>query len=171
MMEVVLLNPDNSEHMAFMFDLATACKEDFLDDFASDEIILLHQYADCIKRGSTTAFIAKKDGENAGIIWVDVNPKKIGYLHIGLLPEFRQGFNALTLIRDFLGFCFNTLRLRKIEASIPTKNIVIEKLYRRLGFTKEGIKKEATVVNGRSENHLLLAMTQKRFQEDQNGIR
>jgi RimJ/RimL family protein N-acetyltransferase len=169
-MEVVLLNPSNSEHMAFMFDLATACKEDFLDDFNQDEILLLHQYADCIKSGQTTAFIAKADGKNAGIIWVDVTPTKIGYLHVGLLPEFRKGFNALGLIRDFMTFCFNTLELRKLEASIPTKNITIEKLLRRLGFTKEGVQMEATVVNGESENHVLLAMTKKRYQEDNNGI-
>lgn len=169
MRTVERLNIDNPRHAGFMYDLGMACKDQFLDDYDNDIIALIDEYDKRIKSGETIAFLASVDGEEAGIIWVEIDRYNIGYVHIGLMPKFRGGPTAYNITKLFITFCFKSLKVRSLESHIPTFNRVTEKLLRRLGFVKYGLKPEATLVNGVPEKHVLLALTRNKYEELNNG--
>ena len=163
------LDIDNPEHATFMYDLAVACQDDFLNDADTDIIILMHEYNQAIKDGNTVAFLCQENGENAGIIWADIDRHAVGYMHAGLMPQYRQGFTALHFARLFVDFCFRQLELNSLEAQLPTHNRVAEVLMRRIGFRKYGLRPFAMKVNGRPEKHVLFAMTKDNWEALKNG--
>jgi len=159
------------EHAEFMFDLAMACKEDMFDDYDTDIIQIIDDYKRALDRGIAKMFLCRVEGEKAGIVWVDLDTKGIGYLHAGLLPEFRTGFTALYFFRRFIEYCFETLNLRSLEMGIPTRNRKAEAIVRRIGFKKYGIKPAATTVNGQPIPLVLLAFTRDQYKGRKNGIK
>jgi len=152
-----------------MFDLGMACKDDLLDDYDNDIILIIEEYQRATEKGIAKMFLCKQDGENAGIVWVDLDTKGIGYLHAGLMPKFRKGFTALYFIRLFVQYCFETLKLRSVEAHFPTTNKRAETLVRRIGFRKYGLKPHGTTINGKPISHVLLALTQFQYKGLKNG--
>ena len=164
MRNVVKLDIDNPEHAHFMHDLAVECKDEFISDYDPELPAIMNAYNRAIHAGDTVAFLCKVNGQNAGIIWVDIDRYKIGYLHAGLMPEFRKGWNALAFLREFVGFCFSTLRLESVEAHLPKYNKPAEKLVRRLGFEKYGLRPYSQRVNGQSQSHVLLALTRQSYE-------
>ncbi len=171
MRTVELLDLSVKDHREFMYDLGMTCKDDFLDDYDNDIILLMNHYGKEIEGGGTKAFLCLDDGQKAGIIWVDIDTKGIGYIHAALMPEYRKGFNALHFLRQFVAFCFEHTDLRKIEAHLPTRNRRAEKLIIRIGFTKEGLRKAATMKNGKPENHVLLAITRDQYEGRLRNVR
>ena len=163
------LNLNNPEHSTFFYKLAMACKDEFFDDFHTDVIQQLAYYNRQISSGATVAFLISDNTEHIGIVWVDISSDKIGYLHAGLLPEHRKGFTAYKCLRLFVNFCFKTLDLRSLEAQIPVYNKVAEKLLRRFGFTKYGIRPEAILVSGKPESHVLLWLSRDKHKGLING--
>lgn len=163
------LNIDYPEHAGFMYDLALECKDDFLNDVDTDIIVLINAYNERIHDGSTVAFLCQEDGQNAGIIWVDVDRFGVGYMHAGLMPAFRKGFTALHFARLFVDFCFNSLGLNAVEAQLPTHNRTAEALMRRIGFRKYGLRPFAMMVNGRPERHVLFSMTKETWEGLNDG--
>lgn len=159
------------EHAGFVYDLGLVCKDDLLDDYSNDIILVIADSQCRIANGTTQAFLCRVDGQMAGIVWVDLDPKGIGYIHAGLMPEFRKGFTALHFLRLFIGFCFETLSLRKLEMYLPPRNYRAEKLVRRLGFKKEGFRKEATLIDGKPQHHVVLALTKNKYEGKQDGQR
>ena len=77
---------------------------------------------------------------------------------IGLLianPEERQkGFGAesLSLVCKY---CFKHLGLHQVYANITADNLRSLRLFENIGFTKAGLKKEWTFVNGRFKDEYL----------------
>lgn len=148
-----------------MYDLAVECQDDFLNDHENDIVAMLHEYSEGIKTGDVVAFLISLGGVKAGVIWVEIDRYGVGNLHAGLMPEFRKGFTAYKCLREFVGFCFRKLDLRSLEAHIPTHNKVTEKLLRRFGFRKFGLRPEAILVNGEPEAFVLLYLTRGQFNE------
>ncbi|WP_137789288.1 GNAT family protein [Bacillus sp. E(2018)] len=68
-----------------------------------------------------------------------------------------KGFmtEALPLILDF---AFNELKLHRIEAEVMPRNFASIKLLIKAGFHKEGISKKNVKINGRWEDHQVLAI-------------
>lgn len=169
-MKVELLDIGKPEHAAFMYDLGMACKEDFLNDSQPDMIYIIHEYEQAIKNGSTVAFLCLKDSEKMGIIWVERDIYDVGRIRAGLMPEHRKGFTAIKVLRLFVDYCFETLKLRKLDAEIELyskKNRTsqaAEKILRRFGFRKEGLIKEAYLRDGKPKNTLLLGLTKKQYE-------
>jgi RimJ/RimL family protein N-acetyltransferase len=161
---VVKLDIDNPEHAIFMHDLAVECRDEFISDYDPDIPTLMNAYNRAIHAGDTVAFLCLVDGAKAGIIWVDVDRYRIGYLHAGLMPAFRQGWNALAFLRQFIGFCFDTLGLESLEAHLPKYNKPAEKLVRRLGFEKYGLRPYGLRQGGHPQMHVLLALTKNDYE-------
>lgn len=153
------------DHSKFAYRLAMACHDDFLHDAFNDPIELLHSYRQSIKNGDTVAFLIHVGDEMAGVVYVDIDRRKVGFIHAGLLPQFRKGMTAAKCLRRFINFCFGSLDLNALEGHIPTYNKVAEKLLRRYGFIKYGLRPEALCVNGKPETHVLLYLTKKRYED------
>jgi len=76
----------------------------------------------------------------------------IGYW-IGL-PFARHGYMTAA-VRALIPFCFDTLRLHRLEAAcIPGNNASI-RLLEKTGFTREGYAREYLCINGIWQDHLL----------------
>jgi hypothetical protein len=167
MKTVETLNLLKPEHSMFMHDLAMVCKDDFLNDYDNDIILIINEYERQIKKGQTKAFLVRINGEKAGIIWVEMM-YGVGRLRAGLLPKYRQGVRSYNLLKDFARYCFDSLKLRKLDAELvlpndSKKTSAGERLLRHLGFKKEGLLKEALLRNGEPHNTILLGLTRNQY--------
>jgi [ribosomal protein S5]-alanine N-acetyltransferase len=117
--------------------------------------------------------MAKKDSDyNFGIFKID-NDELIGT--IGLFRIFRgsiqgaivgyslnknhngKGYttDAVKLVVDY---AFTTLKLHRIEAGVMPRNIGSIRVLEKAGFEKEGISKSNVKINGKWEDHQILAI-------------
>ena len=80
------------------------------------------------------------------------------------LPFARQGFMtaALPLVLDF---SFDRLRLHRVEAACLPTNVPSRALLLRTGFTEEGYARRYLLIDGKWQDHLLLAI----LREDWRG--
>ena len=70
---------------------------------------------------------------------------------------------ALSLLISCL---FNQYNINRIEAACLPDNIPSNKLLLRLGFSEEGYATDYLRINGRWEDHLLFAITKKKYDLD-----
>jgi RimJ/RimL family protein N-acetyltransferase len=172
-----ILNP---EHAGFMYDLAMACREDFMNDHDNDILLIMSEYERQLKAGTVVAFLALQDEKPAGIIWVELDRFNTGRLRAGLMPQYRQGYTAMHFFRQFIDFCFEHLDVRKLDAEIVMGEkfrdadgriryrqirtaLAAEKLLRRFGFKKEGQPKEALMIDGKPRDTLLFGFTRNQY--------
>lgn len=162
---------NKQEHGGFIFDLINACRDELLDDFDNDELLLIQDYKTRMQEGTAVGFIVKRHGEYIGAIWVDVYSDKTGKLFAALMPGYRNGKGAFHFLGQFIQFCFNDLNLRKLTATTRfrgKKKCTPERLLRKFGFSKSGIDNEATIVGGLPVDHLVLALTKTKYNEARN---
>jgi hypothetical protein len=153
------LDINNQDHAGFLFDLAMACQDELIDDYDNDIILLVDKMHRAIHKGRIKAFLCKVQGENAGVMWVELCPREIGEIHAALLPKFRNfSGHAMAFLKKFIPFCFETLKLRKLRAMVPTYLNRPERLLRAYGFRKVGLHKAETIRNGRPENVVELCL-------------
>jgi len=169
---VDLSNPVHSE---FVYDLIAACRAEMLDDYcnnipmameAAHQGILNHQVV-----GSLVVIETQAGPRFAGAIWIEIDRNDIAKIHGGLLPEFRCGFLAIQIFREFIRQVFQYTALRKIEGWMPLNCRGAEAVLRWCGFTKEGLIKEAYTINGEPHPLVLLGLTRRQFEGIQNGKR
>lgn len=93
-------------------------------------------------------------------IWLD--DKMIGYLglskpddihrsadtYIYLKDQFQANGYGPEALRAFLDYAFKNLNLHRVEAQAFTHNEPSNKLMERLGFQKEGVRRQARYKNG-----------------------
>ena len=109
-------------------------------------------YAFTVFMQGTTAPILIGGITLSDVIYAASQKGTIGYW-IGK-PYAGQGLmtEAVGLI---CGFAYNTLQLRRIEASCLPHNDPSKAVLRRCGFEEEGYAKEYLQINGKREDHLL----------------
>lgn len=67
-------------------------------------------------------------------------------------------------IKEILTHAFNNLNLHRVELSLLSTNSVIY-LYEKMGFLKEGVKKQAVYKNGKYIDVIEMAILKERFIE------
>ncbi|MFW6269488.1 MAG: GNAT family N-acetyltransferase [Bacillota bacterium] len=97
--------------------------------------------------------IAEKDSENyiGQVDLVELDQKNgVGELGIviGSEENHNQGYGTEAL-KLFLDFCFDQLRLHRVELVCWEHNHRGQHVYEKLGFVKEGIRREKRFRNGR----------------------
>jgi ribosomal-protein-alanine N-acetyltransferase len=75
-------------------------------------------------------------------------------------PFARQGVMS-DGIRCMLRFCFETLRLHRVEAACLPRNAASRGVLARAGFREEGFAPKYLRINGEWEDHLLFAMLEE----------
>ena len=105
--------------------------------------------------------VAVSAGQVVG--WSDVVPipRQI-YAHVGvfgmaLLPEFRRQGIGGRLIRQTLDAA-RDFGLRRVELTVRESNAVAIELYKKFGFTTEGLQRNRILVDGAYENLVLMGM-------------
>lgn len=93
-----------------------------------------------------------------GLFKIERGPAQKGMVGYSLDKDYNgKGYmtEALPLILDF---AFNELKLHRIEAEVMPQNFASIKLLIKAGFHKEGISKKNVKINGRWEDHQVLAI-------------
>jgi|RhiMethySRZTD1v2_1073278.scaffolds.fasta_scaffold310560_1 RimJ/RimL family protein N-acetyltransferase len=109
-------------------------------------------------------FVALADGKVVG--WCDILPKArptyahCGVLGMGLLPAWRGRGNGTALIGATLHHARGR-GLVRIELTVNADNAPAIELYERVGFTKEGILRDASLTDGVYRDLILMAMVDR----------
>jgi ribosomal protein S18 acetylase RimI-like enzyme len=105
--------------------------------------------------------VAVSAGQVVG--WCDVvpNPRPI-FAHVGLLgmavlPEFRRQGLGGRLIRRTLDAA-RKFGLRRVELTVRESNTVAIELYRKIGFTTEGLHRDRIRLDGAYENQMFMGL-------------
>ena len=72
------------------------------------------------------------------------------------MPFARNGYMTAA-VKGVLPFCFETLRLHRVEAACIPTNTASIRLLERCGFLREGFARQYLCINGVWQDHLLFA--------------
>ena len=93
------------------------------------------------------------------------NLKLEGYKSITLGYWMGKSFAGMGFMQESLklicNFCFTKLKLNRIEAACVPKNLISKRVLLITGFKVEGFAKKYLSINGKLEDHLLLAKIKK----------
>ncbi len=141
------------------------CTEEYLSWINNDEVIRfletekgstiqdLKEYLDSIEINKIFAWaiVIKETNKHIGNIKIDPITSKHGYGEYGIMMGDKDSWGkgyAKEASKKVLMYCFETLKLRKINLGVLKDNSRAVKLYKALGFVKEGIYKEHKVHKG-----------------------
>ena len=75
------------------------------------------------------------------------------------LSSKHEGQGLMTKsVKALCNYCFNTLKLNRIEISCATDNIKSQNIPKRLGFKLEGTLRQKEIVNGKYLDHYLFSV-------------
>lgn len=101
-----------------------------------------------------------------GLFKIERGPAQKGMVGYSLDKELNgKGYmtDALPLIIDF---GFNQIKLHRIEAEVMPRNIGSIKILEKTGFHKEGIAKKNVMINGKWEDHQVLAIINNNYEKE-----
>jgi ribosomal protein S18 acetylase RimI-like enzyme len=116
---------------------------------------------DNIKRGHPQFVAVSADGEVVG--WCDVTPMSRpiqahrGVFGVGLLPQFRGQGIGTKLTKKALAAA-RAFGLHRVELTVREPNAGAIELYKKEGFTIEGVQRDAVLVDGVYENVVCMAV-------------
>lgn len=167
--------------MEFSFYKITESDLDFLNS-------VRNQYAEEFLHDSRTFSIEQtkkwfNDTSPLYYIIEDVSSKnKIGYfrlsnysvenknIYIGadIAPEYRGKGYAKDAYIKFMDFIFNTYNLHKISLEVLHTNTIAINLYKSLGFTTEGTKRQEILKNGKWTDSIIMSILKSEFYANRN---
>jgi ribosomal protein S18 acetylase RimI-like enzyme len=116
---------------------------------------------DNIKRGHPQFVAVSAGGEVVG--WCDVTPMSRpiqahrGVFGVGLLPQFRGQRIGTRLTKKALAAA-RAFGLHRVELTVREHNTGAIELYKKTGFTIEGVQRDAVLVDGVYEDLICMAM-------------
>lgn len=120
----------------------------------------LKRYAEDQRSDLAYAFLIFRAGDHALMGGITLANIRRGVAQAGAIgywvgaPFARQG--AMTAaVRALIPFCFDTLRLHRLEAACIPGNAASIGLLEKTGFTREGYAREYLCINGAWQDHLL----------------
>lgn len=148
-----LNDPEITQHLTIYRPLTREMEEDWyasLKDRESDIIfaILINQ-TKLIGNCSIMNIIWRERVGTCGIFIGDKNEQGKGY-----------GTEAMKLL---MSYGFNTLNLNRLDLKVNDFNSRAIKCYQKLGFVEEGRMREATFVNGKYHDQILMSILQNEW--------
>ena len=105
-------------------------------------------------------FVAKVDGEVVGLAGLSVGRGRLrhsGHLFVYVAREMQGQGIGTRLVETLLNLADNWLLLRRVELTALVQNDRARKLYERLGFSAEGVRKLSVISQGKIEDEYLMA--------------
>lgn len=118
-------------------------------------------------------FIEKQKSERIITFGIEYDGVLVGYIGLSNINTINRSAEFFILIgekkywgknigfhsgRMILEYGFNSLNLHRIDLSVSDLNIRAVKLYEKLGFIHEGIKRDACFREGKYHNKLIMGM-------------
>ena len=99
-----------------------------------------------------------------GLLGIDLkNSKAEYYICIGEQWAKGQGI-AKEASKELLKYAFDNLKLNKVYLYTEKENILAQKLFEKLGFSKEGLLKEDLIYNGRKVDRFFYGFTKQEYE-------
>jgi ribosomal-protein-alanine N-acetyltransferase len=120
------------------------------------------RYADDLRDDLAYAFLIFRSSDNAMVGGLTLANIRRGVAQAGSLgywtgaPFAHQGYMTAA-VRALLPFCFETLRLHRLEAACIPTNAASIGLLEKIGFQREGYARAYLCINGTWQDHLLYA--------------
>jgi len=93
--------------------------------------------------------------------------KAVWGIVIGERSYWRQGIGT-DVLKTVLRFCFNKLKLNRVELSVYAKNRGTYRLYLKCGFKKEGIRRQAIFKNGKYNDDIIMGILKSDYKKLKN---
>jgi RimJ/RimL family protein N-acetyltransferase len=110
-------------------------------------------------------YLATQDGTPVGYFrtsnWDEANSH--AYVGFDLHPDFRGKGLAQAAYRAFLTYLFANCRLNKVSMEVLEHNQPARRLYERVGFIHEGVKRQEIHRDGRYIDSIILSMLKSEF--------
>lgn len=122
----------------------------------------LKRYADDQRNDFAYAFLIFRSDDNALVGGLTLANIRRGVAQAGSIgywvgaPFARQGYMTAA-VRALIPFCFQSLRLHRLEAACIPDNTASISLLEKTGFTREGYARSYLCINGAWQDHLLYA--------------
>lgn len=175
----ILLKPMNTSLVDSMLELEIRNKEFFIQ-YAPDRDPDYYTYAGQLKRmeaieenwvkdlGYGFAIYLHDNSEpigSIGLFNIKRGPSQTAMVGYSLDQEHNGKGYATEALRLIVDFAFDQLNLHRVEAEVMPSNIGSIKILERTGFHKEGIAKQNVRINGKWEDHQVLAILNDHFEE------
>ncbi|MGX4802328.1 N-acetyltransferase family protein [Bradyrhizobium guangdongense] len=157
--ELRQIRVDEAESFRFAVD-AVAREHRYIALLESPPI---EQVRDFVKRNVERGYpqiVAVRDGAVVG--WCNIPPAAravsahVGDLFMGLVAEYRGKGLGESLIRHALSAADN-FGFKRVELGVFAANPVAATLYRKVGFTEEGVKRGAILIDGTYHDEIVMA--------------
>jgi [ribosomal protein S5]-alanine N-acetyltransferase len=125
----------------------------------------LKRYADDQRSDLAYAFLVFRSEDNTMVGGMTLANIRRGVAQAGSIgywigaPFARRGYMTAAM-RGLMPFCFQTLRLHRLEAACIPANTASTCLLGKAGFTREGYARNYLCINGVWQDHLLFARLQ-----------
>jgi ribosomal-protein-alanine N-acetyltransferase len=123
----------------------------------------LAAYAQDMERGVAYPFLVFQRGDNAMVGGITLSNIRRGVAQMGSIgywvgvPYARRG-HTVDAVRAVTRFCFERLRLHRVEAACIPTNIASQAVLRRAGFENEGLARAYLMIDGTWRDHLLFGL-------------
>ena len=88
-----------------------------------------------------------------------------GQLHIMIGSSENRGKGLGTFaVRTMVEHAFYNLNLRRIELSVLINNLPARKLYEKIGFVKEGVKRQSAYKNGDYQDQIIMGLLRSDYE-------
>lgn len=115
-------------------------------------------------------FAIEKNGEFVGMVrtkeWDQINQSVI--VGIDILPNHQRQGIATRAYNLFLDYLFNHANINRVWLLVAEFNKPALNLYRKLGFKKEGVQRQALFRDGKRHDYIMMSLLRK---ERRNGVR
>jgi RimJ/RimL family protein N-acetyltransferase len=104
--------------------------------------------------------LIKKNGNRIGYFRTSNYSEDNKNIYIGadLHSDYRGKGLGYTSYAQFIPYLFNSLKLNKISLEVLSTNMNAIKLYKKLGFVEEGIKRQEVYKNGKWVDSIVMSM-------------
>jgi len=114
-------------------------------------------------------FVAELDGQMVGelTLFIENRPRTRHGLSfgIGVDPAFSGRGIGERLIRNGLDYAFNWLGATRVELEVFHDNARARRLYQRIGFEQEGVRRKACLRDGDYHDIILMAMLRENYSQ------
>lgn len=95
------------------------------------------------------------------------NINRTGVIHIMIGETDNRGRGIGTFaVTEMIKHAFYNLNLRRIELDVLENNLPAIRLYEKIGFVKEGVKRESNYKNGKYTNMILMALLRDDYEQN-----
>lgn len=113
------------------------------------------------------AIVEEKQDEILGLVSLASidNVNRSGHLHIMIGGSENRGRGLGTFaVRAMVEHAFSNLNLNRIELGVLETNLPALRLYEKVGFVREGLKRQSTYKNGKYVNIIMMGLLREEYQ-------